>query len=116
MKNPAPKPAPAASANDKKAAKFTGTTNPRELRAIHVLLTRPMPREHLDKAVGCSNSPDLVFRLRHKGLTIHCEKVPDIDRDGKQIRRGVFSLTEADRRAIRRWQANRKVEQIWSAT
>lgn len=37
-------------------AKSSGTDNPRHFRAIHALLTRPMPREHLDRHVGCSNS------------------------------------------------------------
>lgn len=96
------------SEKDTKAAKFTGTSNPRELRAIHALMTRPMPREHLDRAVGCSNGPDLVLRLRNKGLSIRCEKVPDIDRDGKQIMRGVYYLTEAGRRTISRWLSKRK--------
>jgi hypothetical protein len=109
VKTPAPKPnAPAASVKDGNPVKFTGTSNQRELRAIHAMLCRPMPREHLDKAVGCSNGPDLVHRLRQNGLDIHCEKVPDIDRDGKKIQRGVFDLTEAGRRAIHRWQKNRE--------
>ena len=88
--------------------KFSGTTNPRELRAIHALMTRPMPREHLDKSVGCSNGPDLISRLRRKGLEIPCDKIADIDRDGKTIRRGVFRLTTSDRRRIRRWQLSRQ--------
>ena len=86
---------PADNLKDSKVAKFTGTTN---------------PREHLDRAVGCSNAPDLVLRLRHKGLAIHCENVPAIYRDSKQIRRGVFSLTEAASRNVRRWQVNREAQ------
>lgn len=88
--------------------KFTGTDNPRELRAIHALMTRPMPREHLDRFVGCSNSPDVVFRLRQKGLEIPCEKVPDTDRDGLLIRRGVFSFTAIDCKKIKHWKASRQ--------
>ena len=38
------------------------------------------------------------------------------EKAGNQIWRGMFSLTEADRRTIRRWQANREIEQNWSAT
>lgn len=86
--------------------KFTGTSNPRELRLIHALMTRPMPREHLDKFVGCSNGPDLVFRMRQKGLEIPCIKVPDRDRDGQPIRRGVFSFTDTDRKKIIRWNGS----------
>lgn len=88
--------------------KFTGTSNLRELRAIHALMIRPMPREHLDKFVGCSNSPDLVFRMRQKGLDIPCEKVSDTDRDGNPIQRGVFRFNESDRKKINRWKASRQ--------
>ena len=34
------------------SAQFTGTSNPRHLRAIAALLRRPMPRESLDNEVG----------------------------------------------------------------
>lgn len=88
--------------------KFTGTNNPRELRLIHGLKIRPMPREHLDKFVGCSNGPDLVFRMRQKGLEIPCLKIDAIDRDGKPCRPGVFYLTDADRTKINRWLASRQ--------
>lgn len=61
MKTPAPKTEEMnASVVAASVSKFTGTSNPRELRAIHALMIRPMPREHLDKFVGCSNGPDLV--------------------------------------------------------
>jgi hypothetical protein len=42
------------------AAHFTGTQNPRQLRAIAALERRPMPRESLDREAGCSNSPEMV--------------------------------------------------------
>lgn len=88
-------------------SKFSGTDNPRHLRAIHALMTRPMPREHLDRAAGCSNGPDLVAALRCRGLEIPCEKVSDTDRDGLPIKRGVYYFTESDRRKISRWQSSR---------
>lgn len=94
-----------ASALDKR--NFT-TDNPRHLRAIHALDTRPMPREHLDSAAGCSNSPELVAELRRRGLEIPCQRVADLDRDGLPIRRGVYYFTEGDRRTIRRWLATRQ--------
>jgi hypothetical protein len=84
------------------------TDNPRHLRAIHALDTRPMPREHLDSAAGCSNSPELVAELRRRGLEIPCQRVADLDRDGLPIRRGVYYFTEGDRRTIRRWLAKRQ--------
>lgn len=83
--------------------KFAGTDNPRHLRAIPALLTRSQRREHLDSVAGCSNSPELVAELRRRGLDVPCDRVPDFDRDGKPIRRGVYYLTKSDRRKIYAW-------------
>ena len=88
--------------------RFKGTENPRHLRAIRALMTRPMPREHLDRAVGCSNAPELVAELRRRGLAAPCEKVSDIDRDGLPIKRGVYYFTEHDRLIVNRWLASRR--------
>jgi hypothetical protein len=87
--------------------KFHGTDNPRHLRGIDALLRRAMPREHLDRALGASNGPDAVAELRRRGLEIPCERVPDRDRDGEPIRRGVYHLTADDRRKVLRWMTNR---------
>ena len=87
---------------------FRGTQNPRHLRAIHALMTRPMPREHLDRAVGCSNSPDLIAELRRRGLDIPCTRIECVDRDGKPVRPGVYHLSNRDRRLLIRWQSSRK--------
>lgn len=86
---------------------FRGTSNPRHIRAIHALMTRPMPREHLDRAVGCSNGPELVAELRRRGLDIPCERVPAWDRDGREVRCGVYHLTVGDRRLLSRWLSKR---------
>jgi len=85
------------------ACKFTGTDNPRYLRAIHQLLIRPVTREQLDKAVGCSNGPDLISNLRKLGLGMHglpCTSVPGRDRDGVVVQPGVYSFSHAGRRAV----------------
>lgn len=87
--------------------KFTGTDNPRHLRAIQVLLARPVPREQLDTVAGASNSPELVAELRRRGLDAPCERISFIDRDGKLCRPGVYSLTIRDRRKIYAWMAKR---------
>ena len=50
--------------------KFAGTDNPRHLRAIHALLTRPQRRKHLDDIAGCSNTPELIAELRRRGLAV----------------------------------------------
>lgn len=88
--------------------KFIGTDNPRQLRALAVLLRRPVPREQLDSVAGASNSPELVAELRRRGLELPCERIKFIDRDGKICRPGVYSLTIADRRMVYAWLAKRK--------
>jgi len=97
-----------ASALDKpNSSKFFGTDNPRHLRALALLLQRPARREELDSRAGCSNSPELVAELRRRGLDAPCERVPDLDRDGFSIRRGVYFLTKKDRRAVNAWLNSR---------
>ena len=86
---------------------FTGTDNPRQLRALAVLLRRPLSREALDHIAGCSNGPDLVAELRRRGLDLPCERIRFIDRDGFACRPGVYSLTIADRRKVQAWLAKR---------
>ena len=48
--------------------RFAGTNNLRYLRTLHAAMIRPLPRKELDLIAGCSNGPDLVLRLRGKGL------------------------------------------------
>ena len=86
---------------------FVGTCNRRELRAIKALLNRSIFRYELDRVVGCTNAPDLISRLRCKGLDIPCERVPGVDRDGRIVRPGRYSLTQRDRRLIHAWMAHR---------
>jgi len=87
---------------------FSGTENPRELRVIAALMRRPMPREQIDREAGCSNGPELVADLRRKGLEIPCDRVPVIDRDGFEVKRGVYNLPRTDRRKVNQWLARRR--------
>lgn len=87
--------------------KFSGTDNPRHLRAIHALMTRPQPREHLDRAAGCSNAPELVAELRRRGLDVPCERIHYTDRDGKDTRPGIYRFNDADRRKLNKWLSGR---------
>ena len=90
-----------------KAAHFLGTDNPRHLRAIQALLVSPQPREQLDRRAGCSNGPELIAELRRRGLEIPCQRTPCIDRDGFEVKRGIYYLTDKDKRLIRRWKVRR---------
>ena len=89
------------------SAKFTGTDNPRHLRAITALLRRPLPRENLDTVAGCSNGPELIAELRRRGLEVPCHRINFVDRDGFTCRPGVYLLTDADRRKLHQWMAKR---------
>ena len=94
--------------NDTTSGKFSGSSNPRHLRARHALLRRSMPREHLDREAGCSNGPELVAELRRRGLDLPCDRIPVYDRDGFEVRRGVYHLTPKDRRKIHHWFSTRR--------
>ena len=88
--------------------KFTGTDNPRHLRALAALLRRPVPRENLDTEAGCSNGPELVAELRRRGLEVPCHRINFVDRDRFICRPGVYLLTDADRRKLHQWMAKRQ--------
>ncbi|WP_076565285.1 hypothetical protein [Janthinobacterium sp. TND4EL3] len=84
-------------------ARFSGTENLRHLRVIHALMIRPRKREEIDRIAGASNGPALMADLRELGITKKAQSTPGIDRDGKPIKFGVYSLDEADRRAVNAW-------------
>ena len=94
-------------ANHTGTAKFAGTENPRELRVIAGLMRRAMPREHVDREAGCSNGPELIANLRRKGLEVPCDRVPVIDRDGFEVKRGVYNFPHSDRKKVNQWLARR---------
>ncbi|NTX29061.1 hypothetical protein HT746_18305 [Burkholderia pyrrocinia] len=97
-----------AESSAKRQSEFSGTANPRHLRALSVLQRRPMSREELDAISGCSNAPDVVSNLRTKGLDLPCVRILCIDRDGLEVRRGVYHLTTSDRRKVARWLKSRE--------
>jgi hypothetical protein len=85
---------------------FSGTDNPRYLRAIHALLENSISREQLDRIAGCSNGPALIARIRDLGLGkdgLPCTIVHDCDRDGKATSYGVYALSSYGRRAVNAW-------------
>jgi hypothetical protein len=86
------------------------TSNPKHLRVIAALLTRPCPREQIDRTAGVSNGPDVVFRLRGRGLAIPCERVKRQDLDGEWTHPGIYHLTAADRKIINGFLSRRAKE------
>lgn len=97
--------------------KFLGTENPRHLRALSVLLKRPISRENLDSIAGCSNGPELIAALRRRGLEgeLLCERIDFIDRDGRPCRPGTYFLTAKGRRLVLNWLKTR-YQQAQAAT
>ena len=90
-----------------KPTHFTGTVNPRHLRTIQALMTRPITREHLDQIAGCSNGPELVAELRRRGLEVPCARTKKKDRDLFDCWPGVYHFTRQDRRRVLAWLAKR---------
>ena len=93
--------------DSKLSASFSGTDNPRHLRVIQALMTRPLPREQLDEVAGCSNGPELVAELRRRGLRTPCTRMKRKDRDLFDCWPGVYHLTERDRRKVTKWKRER---------
>ena len=95
-------------ANFTAPARFSGTDNPRHLRTIQALMTRPVTREHLDQIAGCSNGPELIAELRRRGLEVPCARTKKKDRDLFDCWPGVYHFTRQDRRRVLAWLTKRK--------
>lgn len=97
--------------SDQKQNRFIGTDNPRYLRILKALLTRPLPREAVDSIAGAANGPDAISQIRDlfpkgdRNEFIDCTRIDFVDRDGKPCRPGVYSLTGKARRLIIQWFA-----------
>lgn len=82
---------------------ITVDDNPRAWYALTALSGGPTRREEIDRAAGVSNGPDLIADLRRVyGLCLPCVLVDHIDRYGKKVRKGVYSLSEEDRPKVAR--------------
>lgn len=86
------------------AKQFGGTGSKRQERALHALSLQHRTREGIDRITGASNGPDVVAKLRKRGLDIPCRMTPGIDRDGKAVTFGVYYLTTSDRRKLAAWK------------
>ena len=93
-----------------KPRQFTGAVSPRYLRVLVALTHRMRTREEIDRVAGASNGPDIIRRLRDRGLSIPCDLVPCIDRDGFEVKRGIYSLTAEDLARIRAWRRRRDAD------
>jgi hypothetical protein len=109
-KRPSPKSGNPSAPSKRKFSKprhFLGTENLRHLRVIMALLVSPRTREGIDRIAGASNGPELIAELRRRGLDAKCSKTPCIDRDGFEVKRGIYHFTDRDKRLIRAWLKRR---------
>lgn len=83
--------------------------SPRQSRVVDAL--RPghwVNRESMDRIAGSSNSPDIIYRLRHKlgNDAVEMKLIDGIDRDGKPCKTGCYRLTAAGRERLLSQAAN----------
>lgn len=69
--------------------------SPRERRLVDAIARGWASREHCDRAVGTTNSPDYVMRLRKRlgGDAVQMRMVDAVDRDGRACRFGQYKLS-----------------------
>ena len=88
---------------------FQGTRNINELRALDALIKaegKPVSRKDLDRLCGAANSPEIVRRLREKGLPIKCDMQETVNRFGESVKAGYYSLTPYAMAKLRLWRHN----------
>ena len=86
-----------------RAANASPKLVPRQMRVVLALLRGPVMREEIDRVAGASNGPDVVARLRAKGLDIPCTPIDSINRDGEPCRPGQYELSSRDRETLLGW-------------
>lgn len=92
---------------------FVGTSNASELRAIDAFIKakgRQVSRKDLDRACASTNSPEIVRRLRGKGLPIECELKSTANRFGEPVQAGFYSLTPHAYEKLHLWLSEKSGE------
>jgi len=89
---------------------ISAVANSRERRLFAALLDHvEISRHDLDRMIGAENSPDVVMRAKRKyGIQIEMTKRPFVDRDGKSVRVGFYSLCAAERPKVAHWLASQQ--------
>ena len=72
-------------------------TCPREYRILRALAQRPHKLRELMSICGANNPAEYVRRMRNRGLPIYTEWQSGTDRDGRNIRFGIYHLLPDDR-------------------
>lgn len=98
-----PRPEQLVSEQEDSEPRITVEDNPRAWHALTALRSGPKRREEIDRVAGVSNGPDLISDLRRDyGLSLPCALVDHIDRYGKKVKKGVYSLADGDRSKVER--------------
>jgi hypothetical protein len=84
----------------KSRCKFVGGSSKPQARVLHAITRRKLTRKQVDRIAAVSNGPDVIMKLRARGLELPCHKVPCVDRDGGVTWYGVYMATTADIRKI----------------
>lgn len=72
--------------------------SPPQARVLKALMQqRWIRRQDIDQIAGKSNGPDVIMRLRRKGLTIFCSRQQAVDRDGQPCHPGRYQLEDVSR-------------------
>jgi hypothetical protein len=66
-------------------------------RLAHALLERPCSTRELKDILPANNGPHYIAMLRKRGLTIPCERIRFITKDGVPSWYGRYSLTDDDK-------------------
>ena len=92
---------------------FLGPTSPRQERVLMALMTgAPLTNAHVRRIAGAANGPDVVAKLRARGLSAAHELVTEFvdvtDVDGEVARIGRWRLTEIGLAKVAAWLAQRQ--------
>src|SRR5699024_10836471 len=85
-----------------KTRRHSITLTGRERRLAQALLATPagLSRESADRAAHASNSPDVISRLRSRGVAIRTEMRAFVTVDGTRSRYGVYHLQKGARERL----------------
>jgi hypothetical protein len=90
-----------------KSTRFMGTENTHQLAVISTLMHRPISGHEFVSLAGGADASAVVSQLRSKGLSISCDHIEFIERDGTTFSTAVFSLPDECKRAVTAWTKKR---------
>ncbi|WP_343636851.1 hypothetical protein [Roseateles sp.] len=89
---------------------FLGPKSPRQERVLAALMTgAPLTNAHVRRIAGAANGPDVVAKLRARGLSAANELITEFvdvtDVDGEVARIGRWRLTDRGQAKVAAWKA-----------